>query len=158
MDSEGAADRSWRKTLAVAFGAAHHFFSRRRRCRTLAAWLLILHVLDSDDDDSEDGDGAPRVKRTRRVNARPEYTQSAWGLMLHRKAELLDLTSTESKVFRQRFRVLYPFFLEVVKLAKEKSWFPTAERDVVGPPCIPVELKVGVGFSTRWLLQDGAGA
>ena len=41
------------------------------------------------------------------------------------------------------------FFLELVKLAKEKEWFPTAERDVAGRPCIPVELKVGVGFSTR---------
>ncbi|CAN0596744.1 unnamed protein product, partial [Laminaria digitata] len=44
--------------------------------------------------------------------------------------------------FRRRFRIPYPFFVELVKLAKDKEWFSSVEQDVVGRQCIPLELKV----------------
>ena len=55
--------------------------------------------------------------------------------------DLVDYTTNAAKVFRGRFRVPHPFFVELVKLAKDK-WFSRGQVDAAGREGITVELKV----------------
>ncbi|CAM9585631.1 unnamed protein product [Ascophyllum nodosum] len=59
------------------------------------------------------------------------------------KPELKRRESREYRNFRRHFRIPYEFFLELVKLAKDRKWFSLAARDVAGRQYIelPVELK-----------------
>ena len=110
---------------------------KRLQARTLTEWALILEVLEdmvaTEKEGIGDGD-SPRVKRTREVSPRSDFSQAPWPIML-RKAELKRRDSREYGNFRKHFRIPYEFFLELVQLAK-------VARDVVGRQCIPVELKV----------------
>lgn len=66
--------------------------------------------------------------------------------MLEPTAKLLDPTSDEAAIFRRRFRVPYPFFVELVGVVRKEGWFPSPEFDVAGRRCIPLELKVCARF------------
>ena len=115
---------------------------KRRQARTLTEWALILEVLEdmeTTEKEGIEGGGSPRVKRTREVPPRSDFSQAPWSIML-RKAELKR--STEYRNFRRHFRIPYEFFLELVQLEKYRNWFSLAARDVAGRQCIPVELKV----------------
>ena len=117
---------------------------KRRQARTLTEWALILEVLEdmetTEKEGIEDGD-SPRVKRTREVPPRSDFSQAPWSIML-RKAELKRRDSRECRNFRRHFRIPYEFFLELVQLAKYRNWFSLTARDVAGRQCVPVELKV----------------
>ena len=117
---------------------------KRRQARTLTEWALNLEVLEgiemTEKEGIEDGD-IPRVKRTREVPQRSDFSQAPWSIML-RKAELKRRESRKYRNFRRHFRIPYEFFLELVQLAKYRKWFSLAARDVAGRQCIPVELKV----------------
>ena len=126
-------------TLAVAvasFAKRKHNSSSRRR--TVAAWDLVMKEMDTDGDED---DNAPRAKFTRRVWPRPDYSSSAWAVMLQCPA-LHNHKSAEAKTFRRRFRVPHVFFLQLVKIVEDRNWFAVAAHDAVGRPSIPVELKV----------------
>ena len=71
-----------------------------------------------------------------------QTTSSLRGANMLRNQDLLDPTSSAAKLFRRRFRVPHVFFLTLLRRVIEEGWFPTAEVDVVGRPCIPVTLKV----------------
>lgn len=113
--------------------------------RKLAAWAVMFDGLDNDDSNDElDGEGEdepPAPKRTRRVFPRKDYGKSEWAVLLQCE-DLGDPASKAAKAFRRRFRIPYPFFLELVRLAKRNKLFPTAEKDAVGRQCVPTELKV----------------
>lgn len=84
---------------------------------------------------------ATRVKRSRTVAPRANFSEAPWSIML-RSGDLLDHTTQAARLFVRRFRVPHAFFLALVKLIKEKAWFPSTEKDISGRQCIPVELKV----------------
>lgn len=90
----------------------------------------------------QDDTGPPKLKRRRVVLPRPDYAEAPWSRMLRREAKRLeDHKSTEAKSFLRLFRVPYAFFVKLVSLAKARKWFPIAQIDVSGRPCISVELK-----------------
>ena len=107
---------------------------KRRQARTLTEWALILEVLEdmetTEKEEIEDDD-IPRVKRTREVPPRSDFSQAPWSIML-RKAELKRRDSREYIKFRRQFRIPYELFLELVQLAKYRKWFSLAARDVAG--------------------------
>ena len=78
-DSDGD-DYETLATLAVAIAS----FAKRKhnlssKTRTVAAWEVVMKEMDTGSDEDDD---APRVKLTRRVLPRPEYSTSAWAEML----------------------------------------------------------------------------
>ena len=75
------------------------------------------------------------------MRERKDWQTSAWWIQLQ-EPDLHDYTTDAAKVFRGRFRVPHSFFLELVKLAKEKKWFSRGQVDAAGGEGIPVELKV----------------
>ena len=90
-------------------------------------------------EEGEDVDG-PRVKRTRQVHPRSDFSQVTWSIML-RKLELKQRVSREYRNYRRHFRIPYKFFLELAQLAKHRKCFSLAARDVAGRQCIVVVLK-----------------
>ena len=129
-----------RRNKATLLAAVAAFAAIRQRVRAAAAWVAVLELLDLEDDERTDGDG-PHTRLTRTVVPRPDYKQSPRANML-RNQDLLDPTSRAAKLFRRTFCVPQDFFLTLVRRVIEEGWFPTAEVDVVGRPCIPVTLKV----------------
>ena len=129
-----------RRYKAITLAAVAAFAAIFQRVRAAAAWVAVLELLDLEDDEGTDGDG-PHTRLTRTVVPRPDYKQSPWANML-RNQDLPDPTSRAAKRFRRRFRVPHVLFLTLVRRVIEEGWFPTAEVDVVGRPCIPVTLKV----------------
>ena len=133
--------RSARRRYKATLAAVATFTAIRQRVRATATWVAVLELLDSEDDERTDGDGL-HTRLTRFVVPRPDYKQSSWANMLRNQQDLLDPTSRAAKLFRRRFRVYHVFFLTLVRRVIEEGWFPTAEVDVVGRPCISVALKV----------------
>ena len=90
-----------------------------------AAVDLVVGIIETaEGEESEDGDG-PRVKRTRQVHPRSDFSQAPWSIML-RKPELKQRDSREYRNFRRQILIPYEFFLELMELA----------RDVAGRQCI----------------------
>ena len=87
------------------------------RTRTLAAWSLVLEVLEDGEDPRFKGpeDDAPKVVRMWHVYLRADYTQAPWTVML-RHPNLNAHTSREAKTFCRRFRIPYVFFVELLQL------------------------------------------
>ena len=75
------------------------------------------------------------------MRERKDWRTSGWWIQLQ-DTDLLDYTTDAANVFRGRFRVPHPFFVELVKLAKDKKWFSRGQVDSAGREGIPVELKV----------------
>ena len=126
-------------SLAALLYAAEEEKSRIRR--TMAQWAVVLGGLCDDEDAENEDDPAPVPKRSRRVRERNNWRSSAWWIQLQ-DPDLQDYTTNAAKVFRGRFRVPYPFFEELVKLAREKHWFSRGQVDASGREGVPVELKV----------------
>ena len=127
--------------MLMVLQAIRNRSQRNARNRTVAAWRAALRQLDHDGLEGEGDNEGPRVRRERLVHPRPEYESSAWAVML-RDSALTNPASKSAKTFRRRFRIPHPFFKELVKLVKDKAWFPTATADVGRRKCIPIELKV----------------
>ena len=130
-------------TRAASLAAQHAVLEEEeetRHARTMAEWALVLGAFDDEDAENED-EVAPGGKRPRRVVERRDWRTSAWWIQLQ-DPDLLDYTSHAAKVFRGRFRVPHPFFVELVKLAKGRKWFSPGQVDAAGREGIPVELKV----------------
>ena len=79
-------------------------------------------------------------KCTWQVHPRSDFSEAPWSIM-PKKAELKRRDFREARNFRRHFRIPYEFFLELVQLAKHRTWSSLAARDVAGRQCIPVELK-----------------
>ena len=112
---------------------------KRKRMRR-----MFLHELfDSEELAEIDGRGkfsAARPGGGNGASGRPDYWDSCWGRLLKEKNEQLeDLDSSESAVFRRRFRVPYPIFLKIVDAAKAR--FPE-KQDAAKRPVVPLKLKV----------------
>ena len=131
-----------RAVVRAASVAALHVVQeeKTRTARTMAQWAVVLGAFDDDEDTENEDDVAPGEKRSRRVRERKDWRTSGWWIQLQ-DTDLLDYTTDAAKVFRGRFRVAHPFFVELVKLAKEK-WFSRGQVDAAGREGIPVELKV----------------
>lgn len=111
--------------------------------RSKATWDIILDTLFPDDVSNEDGEEETRVIKRRCVYERNDWSKCGWAVELKElEEEGTDPTSRSSRRFRRDFRIPYPFFLELVALVKERGWFPTAQKDACGRPCIPTEHKV----------------
>ena len=102
-------------------------YKKRRRAKTLAEWALILRET-ADVEENEGGDG-PRVKRTRQVHQRSDFSRSSVKL---RKPELKQRDFREHRTLCRYFCIPYEFFLEHVQLEKHQTWFSLAARDVAG--------------------------
>ena len=63
----------------------------------------------------------PQSKRRRCSFPRPVYKDSAWWRMLQHPHLLEGMQSREAKAFRQRFRVPYVFFRELVEVVKRAN-------------------------------------
>ena len=165
-DGVGGVDDLATTVLAVAVSALHQV--QESKAALLVQWPTFDDATDWSTDDDDD---APRVKRSRRVKERKDWRTSAWWIQLQ-DADLLDYTTEAAKVFRGRFRVPHPFFLELVTLAGERSGFlrekrmPLAETGYLwnsGCVCVCLNLylkvyevdrrKSLVMFSPRPLLQ-----
>ena len=126
---------------AVSLAALHVVQEEKiRAARTTAQWAVVLGAFD-DDEDCTENEAAPGEKRSRRVRERKDWRTSAWWIQLQ-EPDLHDYTTDAAKVFRGRFRIPHPFFLELVKLAKEKQSFSQGQVDAAGREGKPVELKV----------------
>ena len=95
---------------------------KRRRARTLAEWALVLDVLEDketvEEKESEVGDG-PRVKRTRQVHPRSDFSQAPWFIMLS-KLELKTARLQRVQKLWQHISASRTF-LERVQLAKHQK-------------------------------------
>ena len=68
-----------------------------------------------------------------------KYQESNWSKMLQ-LGRCQDPSSKDGELFRRRFRIPYPLFLEIVEVVRNKNWFP--EVDCTGAPSAPLELKI----------------
>ncbi|CAM9355629.1 unnamed protein product [Discosporangium mesarthrocarpum] len=73
---------------------------------------------------------------------------SSWGLMAGREEALSDPTTGEALKFWRHFRVLFPFFEELVEV-KSRVWNDRGTADANGFPAVPMQLKVGIPASRR---------
>lgn len=76
---------------------------------------------------------------TRRFYEREGHKKSFWYLFVHER-DLTDLNGRDGKLFRNRFTVPYPLYLQLLVLAER--WFPQKEFDVCGRETTPVFLKL----------------
>lgn len=125
----------------VAVRVAELLSRQHLQSQVLTAVAIVM-VDDNGDSLSDMEEETPPTKRSRLVYPRGKYRESAWWQMLQAEG-LKDHTTKEARPFRRRFRVPYVFFVDLVTLVKVKKWFSTAEVDVAGRECIPVEPKVG---------------
>ena len=79
--------------------------------------------------------------KPRLSSQRPNYMDSTWGKILRDKKFRDPTMRRGGKLFRRRFRVPYPMFLELVKITRENKWFSEGP-DCTGRPSAPLELKV----------------
>ena len=67
---------------------------------TLAEWALVLDMVDYDIDD----DCEHKLKRSRTVPSCPDYSASAWAVML-KNPTLRNPKSRAARLFRRHFRL-----------------------------------------------------
>ena len=80
------------------------------------------------------------AKQRRAAQEREDFTESTWYKTYIRRQP----TSKKAlEKFRRRFRLPHCKFLKLIALAREKNWFPRAEKaDASGRPGAPLELLV----------------
>lgn len=66
---------------------------------------------------------------------------SAWARYLDEAGPWSDPTSREGKIFRQRFRVTYAVFKQLLQMHRSNSDF-SESCDAVGRPSVPLGLKI----------------
>ena len=132
------ADEELEEALVALIAACVSHLEECEALKRLTALYLGGSLVNRDGEES-DSDGNPRRKRSRIVSVRPDYSSSVWGKMLE-DSSLADPTQS-AKLFRRRLRVPDDLFAEIVSLAKDGKWFPSAETDVRGRRCIPLEMK-----------------
>ena len=100
------------------------------------------------DDDMDEGmlDAGPKAPARRAVYERPNYDDTAWGKMLADTDALLQPESRAAQKFKNRFRIPYPAFVELMKVVEgqtgKEPWFTSGSKDASGRPCVPLRLKV----------------
>jgi hypothetical protein len=91
-------------------------------------------AVDQSDDELDD-----RQIMTRRFYEREGHKKSFWYQFVHER-DLTDLNGRDGKLFRNRFTVPYPLYLQLLVLAER--WFPQKKYDVCGRETTPVFLKL----------------
>ena len=82
-----------------------------------------------------------KERRQRKWECRPNYMESTWGRML-RSDRINDPTDRKGgKLFRRRFRVPYPIYLQLVDITRASGVFKETP-DAAGNPAAPLELKI----------------
>ena len=82
-----------------------------------------------------------KERKQRRWEGCPNNMMSTWGRMLQSE-RVTDPTDGKGwKLFRRRFRVPYPIFLQLVQMARASGEF-TEIPDAAGNPVAPLELKI----------------
>ena len=94
--------------------------------------------------DDEDEDGRPRRKRRRTYHRDRDYWASTWGAQVltcraARAAGQPDFAVEEE--FRQRFRLPFDLFEELVVRLREKGGYEAAQDPIGGVGRVPLELK-----------------
>jgi hypothetical protein len=87
---------------------------------------------------SENGREKKEFRPRRNKNRNTHLWDTVWGKMLLDEASLLDTTSYQHENFRNRFRVPYTMFLEIVEECKEHKVF----GETIRVSKIPIEFKV----------------
>ena len=82
-----------------------------------------------------------RKFKPRKFQGRPPYETSTWGYMLSNPRSQDPTDRKGGQLFRRRFRVPFPIFLDIVKKTRENNWFTEGE-DAVGIKAAPLELKI----------------
>ena len=100
--------------------------AKKRRAKRLAEIKVIEEI---------------KERRQRKWEGRPNYMASTWGRMLQSN-RINDPTDRKGgKLFRRRFRVPYPIYLQIVDITRA-SGLLTESPDVAGNPAAPLELKI----------------
>lgn len=76
------------------------------------------------------------------ASARKELCGIEVGCALGRSFRLADPSSRAAKQLRRSFRLPYPVFLDIVKLAREEKWYHDQITNVCGQPMPPLELMI----------------
>jgi hypothetical protein len=69
------------------------------------------------------------------------WVDSTWSKMLT-DVRYRDPSSPEGKLFRSRFRVPYPKFLEICRICRDSGKFNKAERDCCLQKTVPLEILI----------------
>ena len=80
-------------------------------------------------------------RKHRRWKGRPNYIMSTWDRRLQSERVTDPNDRKGGKLFRRRFRVPYPIFLQLVQLARASREF-IENPDAAGNPAAPLELKI----------------
>ena len=80
-------------------------------------------------------------RKHRRWEGRPNYIMSTWDRRLQSERVTDPNDRKGGKLFRRRFRVPYPIFLQLVQLARASREF-IENPDAAGNPAAPLELKI----------------
>ena len=100
--------------------------AKKRRAKRLAEIKVIEEI---------------KERRQRKWEGRPNYMASTWGRMLQSN-RINDPTDRKGgKLFRRRFRVPYPIYLQIVDTTRASGLF-TESPDAAGNPAAPLELKI----------------
>ena len=100
--------------------------AKKRRAKRLAEIKVIEEI---------------KVRRHRKWEDRPNYMASTWGRMLQSN-RINDPTDRKGgKLFRRRYRVSYPIYLQIVDITRASGLF-TESPDAAGNPAAPLELKI----------------
>ena len=97
--------------------------AKKRRAKRLAEIKVIEEI---------------NVRRQRHLEGRPNYMASTWGRMLQSN-RINDRKG--GKLFRRRFRVLYPINLQIFDITRASGLF-TESPDAAGNPAAPLDLKI----------------
>ena len=112
----------------------HHVTLKKRRAEIAAQFkeAVVQSVLSVKQ---------KRVFARRRFEKRPNYDQSTWGQMLANPRSQDPSDKKGGQLFRRRFRVPFPVYLEILAMTRTSGWF-TEGRDAIGLVAAPLELKI----------------
>ena len=129
--------------------------------------LMRLYIVTQQAQALHDSEPLPRARKKRRVEEQPRlprnYAASRWAVLLE-DPSLADPSSRAAKEFRRSFRLPYPVYLDIVKLAREEKWYHDQITNVCGQPMPSLELMIlgvlrvlGGGYSFN-NIREGNGA